>query len=295
MQLIHPASLTDPLQRSRALEQGNILFFPQIPFGFSNEDRQSLLTAVQTNSDLHKNISYRPKLGKVSGLGDAAAADGERVHASLQHFSGAATRFVAELLPHYAAQWQLDFASFRGIEEEGRDLPWKKRNDLLHTDAFPTRPTRGGLILRFFANINPHEERVWLTSNPFTEVASQHAMNAGLSRIAARVSSPIALLKRLASTLGLPIPNRSRYDEFMLRFHDYLKHNEVFQRDCAKFRFHFPPGSAWMVFTDVVPHAVLSGQFAVEQTFIISPKSLVAPELAPVNVLARLSGQDLTR
>ena len=46
-----------------------------------------------------------------------------------------------------------------------------------------------------------------------------------------------------------------------------------------------------MVFTDVVPHAVLSGQFAVEQTFIIAKDSLAAPELAPASILERLSGR----
>jgi hypothetical protein len=295
MQLIHPATLGDPLLRSKALEEGNILFFPQTPFVFSDADRQSLLAAVQTNSDLHKNISYRPKQGKISGLGKDAAPQMEKVRASLSRFSEAATRFAAGLLPHYAAAWRLDYASFRGIEEEGRDLSWKKRNDLLHTDAFPTRPTNGDLILRFFVNINPSRERVWMTSDPFEITAGAYAADAGLARIAGQSSSAAGAWKRIAHAVGLPVPDRSKYDEFMLGFHDYLKGNEAFQRDCAKYRFHFPPNSAWMVFTDVVPHAVLSGQFAVEQTFIIAKESLAAPELAPARILERLSGRSLTR
>ncbi len=294
MQLILPGTFADPLRRSQSLEEGNILFFPQAPFDFSGENRDSLLAAVQTSSDLHKNISYRPKQDKVSGLGKAQAGVTQKVTASLRHFSAAATRFAAELLPHYAAAWRLDYASFRGIEEQGRDLAWKKRNDLLHTDAFPTRPTNGDLILRFFLNINPTRERVWVTTDPFGVTAAQYANRAGLQKIAT-TSSAVSPWKRVASALGLPVPVRSRYDEFMLGFHDYLKANEGFQRESRKYQFQFPPNSAWMVFTDVVPHAVISGQFAVEQTFIVSKDSLAAPELAPVRVLERLSGNTLTR
>jgi 3-deoxy-D-manno-octulosonic acid hydroxylase-like protein len=35
----------------------------------------------------------------------------------------------------------------------------------------------------------------------------------------------------------------------------------------------------------------LSGQFAMEQTFIIPVGALVAPEVAPIRVLERLSGR----
>jgi len=62
---------------------------------------------------------------------------------------------------------KLDFASFRPLEEQGRDLSLHKRNDLLHVDAFPSRPTHGGRILRVFANINPSVGRVWNVGEPF--------------------------------------------------------------------------------------------------------------------------------
>jgi 3-deoxy-D-manno-octulosonic acid hydroxylase-like protein len=47
--------------------------------------------------------------------------------------------------------------------------------------------------------------------------------------------------------------------------------------------------STWLVFTDGVPHSALSGQFAMEQTFIIPLEALVAPEVSPIRVLERLS------
>jgi hypothetical protein len=40
----------------------------------------------------------------------------------------------------------------------------------------------------------------------------------------------------------------------------------------------------------MVSHAVLSGQFALEQTFTVSKHALVLPEKAPVRVLERIAG-----
>jgi hypothetical protein len=42
--------------------------------------------------------------------------------------------------------------------------------------------------------------------------------------------------------------------------------------------------------SDMVSHAVLSGQFALEQTFIVSKHALVLPEKAPVRVLEQIAG-----
>jgi hypothetical protein len=44
----------------------------------------------------------------------------------------------------------------------------------------------------------------------------------------------------------------------------------------------------------MVPHAVESGQNAVEQTFSVPCEALLRPELAPVRVLERLCGAPLT-
>src|SRR5258705_1961513 len=102
----------------------------------------------------------------------------------MRGFSREATAFVSGLLAPYAGRMKLDFASFRPLEEQGRDLPLKKRNDLLHVDAFPTRPTRGGRILRVFTNINPVESRRWLTGEPFHQLAPRIADKAGLREFA---------------------------------------------------------------------------------------------------------------
>jgi hypothetical protein len=267
------------------LEAGDILFFPATPFPLSEETKQGFRTLQLAGNTLHKNVAYRPAENRVTGYKGANLSP-ETLQKLFKTYSDAVIRFTADLLPDYAKAWRLDYASFRPVEEEGRSLPLTKRNDLLHTDAFPSRPTFGGLILRVFTNIHPTKTRVWITADPFPEIAATYAKQAGLDRIAELV--------RTMRMAGLPVVPRSPYDRFMLGFHDYLKRNTEFQGGCRKYRFEFPPGSTWMVFTDVVPHSVESGQHALEQTFIVSQNSLANPQNAPVAVLERLSGRVLT-
>jgi hypothetical protein len=277
MQAIPLAPGIDPYG---VLETGNVLILPDAPLELTAEDRE-MIQGIRQSSGHHKNISYKPQLDKVSGLDKTAAATRERLHAILRRYSESAVAGAARLLPRYSERWNLDYASLRPIEEAGRDLPLKKRNDLVHTDAFPTRPTRGGLILRIFWNLHPSRPRVWWTSDPFASQASRYAEAAGLERIAGR--GPIARLLR----------RRSAYDEFMLTFHDYMKTSAEFQSTCPKYRLEFQPGAAWMAFTDVVPHSVESGQYAMEQTLIVPRDALAEPERAPIAILEKLAGRKL--
>jgi 3-deoxy-D-manno-oct-2-ulosonic acid (Kdo) hydroxylase len=170
-----------------------------------------------------------------------------------------------------------------------------KRNDLIHTDAFPSRPTNGNLILRVFTNIHPTKGRVWITGDPFELIAQRYAHDAGLERIANRGWSGKVLRQSTALLhgIGLPVISRSPYDEFMLQFHEYLKRNAYFQEHTPKYEYEFPAGSTWLCFTDVVPHSVKSGQHAVEQTFIIGRDSLADPGAAPVAILESLCRRPL--
>lgn len=281
--------LPEPIDYRSELEAGNVLFFPATPFQLPEDAKEFLRNLSFSSRAIHKNIAYRPATDRVTGV-DADTTTLGRLRNVLRDYSRHAIQFTKELLPQYAATWKLDYASFRPLEEAGRNLPLNKRNDLIHTDAFPSRPTNGDLILRVFTNIHPSKTRNWITTDPFPVVAEQYARDAGLHRIAARKSFPAA---RLLAALGLPLVPRSPYDRFMLRFHDYLKRNQTFQATCRKYRFEFPPGSTWLVFTDIVPHSVHSGQHALEQTFIIARQSLADPAAAPASVLERISGKPL--
>ena len=278
----------------RVLENGDILFFPPGAFSVPKEILAALTGAAQDARAIHKNIAYKPNADKISGL-----AEGEegRVREAMREYSRLALDFMSGILPDYAGAWKVDYASFRSIEERGRDLPLNKRNDLLHVDAFPTRPVFGDLILRCFTNVNPEQFREWLTSDPFEQLAAREAKNAGIDRYAALARSPLHSARRAAvrvlSRAGLPFVDRSPYDAFMLHMHAWMKANAEYQRSCPKYRFDLPPGSTWLVFTDVVPHAVLGGRLAVEQTVIVSRSSLADPGRAPASILEKLTGVSL--
>jgi len=278
------------------LEAGDILYFPQTPIAIPESDLQFLLGQQQTDSSLHKNIAYKPNIDKLSGVdtktADAAAV--ARLQAIMRQYSKSVTEFLTTFLAPYKANWQLDYASFRPQEEEGRDLPQRRRNDLLHTDAFPTRPTYGARILRFFNNIHPTRTRDWIVSDPFAAIVKQFAP----AEIAPQVDTTFSrAAKSLGRGIGLgaaiPAIKRSPYDDFMMRFHNFLKENPGFQTNCPKHAFNFPPGTSWMVYTDTVPHAVLAGQYALEQTFLVAPEAMVTPEASPLAVLEEMTGAPL--
>ncbi|HEX3800120.1 MAG TPA: Kdo hydroxylase family protein [Verrucomicrobiae bacterium] len=276
------------------LEAGQILFFDGIPYDFPQTDRDFLLEQRQSDSRIHKNISYRPRQDMLRGSVADSKEDIQRLHNIMRHFSEEVTGLLKRVLQPYAAHWALDYASYRPEEEQNRDLSLHKRNDLLHVDAFPSRPTRGGRILRCFTNINPTRSRNWLTTDRFNTLAEKFARNAGLEEIA-RSGDTSSFLNTLKRALGMKIVDRSAYDKFMLRFHDYLKENSDFQQNTTKIHIAFPPMATWMCYTDSVPHAVLSGQYALEQTFIIPLKALVTPEKSPIRVLEKLAGRPLAR
>jgi hypothetical protein len=282
----------------RELEAGKILFFSGVPFDLPLQDREFLISQKQTESRFHKNISYRPNSGALRGASTESAEDRERLHRIMRAYAKNATGFVENFLSPYAGKLQLDFASFRPLEEKGRDLPTRKRNDLLHVDSFPTRPTQGARILRVFTNINPSVARIWLTGEPFHELAERFAHDAGIARYAAQGTSPLFRARTQAARafkkLGVPLNAGSAYDRFMLHFHDWLKFNQEYQESSEKkVRSEFPPGCTWLVYTDGVPHAALGGQYALEHTYIVPREALVAPELAPINVLERMTGAEL--
>jgi hypothetical protein len=293
-----PEAPTDPEALGRAccrqLEEGHILLFPETPFELPDEDRQFLLGQRQTGAGYHKNIAYRPSQDRLTGLAKSSREEAERLRAIMRSYSQRVVAFLADFLRPYAAQWRIDYASFRPMEEEGRDIRLRARNDLLHVDAFPTRPTNGDRILRIFTNLNPTAPRVWNTSETFDILASRFAGTEGLPLPKTERPRIVALLRQLGRAVKLPGARASAYDHLMHRLHNFMKENHEFQEGCTKHRWEFPPNSTWIVFTDLVSHAALSGQFALEQTFIVSRHTLVLPEKAPVAILERLCGHSLT-
>jgi hypothetical protein len=277
------------LSQEERLERGDVVHYPVCPFALPAGDDHRFLLAQRLASRAHKNISYNPHTGKASGFRVESAEQAERLRRLLADFSDAVTDWAMRSLPRYAAAWRLDRVSYRPEEEATRTLRQKARNDLLHVDAFPSRPTQGHRILRIFANVNPSEPRVWVTSEPFAKLLERYGEAAGLPG-RQRADWFRQLRRGLVQVFRPGQPRRSVYDAFMLRLHDYLKADDDFQERTPKRFWGFAPGSAWVAFTDVCSHAVLRGRYALEHSYFVAPEALALPEESPPALLARACG-----
>jgi hypothetical protein len=267
------------------LERGDIVFVPEWATAWGVD--VAPLLAHDTVGGTHKNIAYDPRRDRVIGIRGHGAGTVARVRTILRTYSTAMTAALARLLPRYAEHWTVDITSFRPCEEGGRSLPLLQRNDLLHTDAFPSRPTSGARILRAFTNIHPSRPRRWVTAGDLSYLVQRFSTVAGFPRPRRRWRP------QLLRACGLPALTRSPYDAFMLRLHDFLKTSAEYQATCVKEVSDFPPQSSWVLFTDYVPHAALSGQFALEQTYIVPTHAMVDPERSPLRILERWCGMPL--
>ena len=55
----------------------------------------------------------------------------------------------------------------------------------------------------------------------------------------------------------------------------------------------FAAGSTWVCFSDQAVHAVMSGQYMLEQTLFLPPGSEYNPEASPLAILTRMKGHQL--
>lgn len=268
-------------ESARRLERGGLLFFPTAPFSLPSGPDLDFLQTLQLARRTDKAISYDPAAGKISGCRDTNEA---RLSELLTRFAQGVTSWLAQTFPSYAAHFRPDRVSFRPEEEATRRLRQTARNDLLHIDAFPNRPSSGDRVLRVFANVSPTESRIWLTSDPFAAVLDRYGAEVGLP---ARHMGGWFDHLGWGSLRALRSAHRPRsaYDAFMLRLHDYLKRSDEFQERSRKRRWQFPPGSAWLAFTDACTYADLRGRFALEHSFFVSPGGLLLPEESPAALL----------
>lgn len=276
---------TDSDVRARAvdaLEGGQVVCFPRLAFELSPAEQRLLDPAVSDGRA--KNVTWFPERRLLKGA--APDADHPALEALLDRYAATVRRFVEALFPDYAGALAWGPTTLRPVEIAGRPAPsWRRDDTRLHTDAFPSRPTRGTRILRIFSNVDPAgTPRVWRVGGPFEEFA------------APRVSSLRRLLPGegwLLDTLGITGGRRSPYDQLMLQLHDCMKSDADYQRHGVAAETAFPSGSSWMVFTDQVPHAAIAGRNALEQTFQLPVSAQRFSERAPLRILERLRGERL--
>ena len=63
--------------------------------------------------------------------------------------------------------------------------------------------------------------------------------------------------------------------------------------DVTLFGLHFPAGSVWVCFSDQTSHAVMSGQYMLEQTLHLPAARQYNPDSSPLAILSRLTGRKL--
>ena len=265
-----------------ALEAGDVLFLPALEFAVEPRETNLFTPAILGSS---KNSSFDPASGRLGGT-TATGADAELLRAFIQRFSEAAAGLVERLLPRYRGQVARGRASFRPAEIAGRQTSWRKDDTRLHVDSFPATPSGGRRILRVFSNVNPEgRSRSWRIGDDFEAVARRFSPSL---RLPLPGSGTVLSLLRVTKT------RRSPYDALMLQLHDRMKADEAFQRTSDQTAIDFPAGSTWLAFTDEVSHAAMSGQYQLEQTFMLPVDAMHNPQRSPLRVLERIKGRPLT-
>ena len=264
-----------------ALEAGKVLYFPRLGFAVQPEE-QALL-----REDMLAPKSRNVSLGADGVLKGAAgsAAEQQALAAMVGRFRQQALQLVDDLLPEYKGQLRVAPTSFRPKQAETRAQSVRADDQRMHVDAFPSRPSYGERLLRVFTNLNPHGvPRVWRVGEDFETIARRFLPQAKPYRL-----WQAKLLNAVHATKSL----RSEYDHLMLQLHDLMKFDEQYQKNGTQVTVPFPPGSVWVCFSDQATHAVMSGQFMMEQTLYLPPGKEVDPQASPLAILTRLVGRPL--
>lgn len=264
-----------------ALEAGKVLYFPRLGFEVLPEERALLSPAVLSPDVRNISLDANGRLKGVAGDENMQRA----VAAMVGRFRAQAQQLIHGLLPHYTPALRPAPTSYRPAQVETRVQSWRADDRRLHVDSFPSRPNYGERILRVFTNVNPEgAPRVWRVGEPFEAVAKRFLPRAKpYSRWQARVLRALRVTKSL----------RSEYDHLMLQLHDGMKSDLEYQKNAQQQTVAFPAGSVWVCFSDQTSHAVMSGQYMLEQTLHLPAARQYNPGSSPLAILSRLTGRQL--
>jgi hypothetical protein len=264
-----------------AVEAGKVLYFPQLAFQLSEQEKSLLRPDVRDPRT--RNISLNVD-GSIKGVaGDEATQ--QQVAAMVERFRDQAVALITGLFPQYMPVVRMAPTSYRPSQVETRAQSWRADDKRMHVDAFPSRPNYGERILRVFTNVNPYgQPRVWRVGEPFEEVARKF-----LPRAKPYVRWQAKALEMLHVTKSL----RSEYDHLMLQLHDGMKGDLDYQKSAPQETVPFAAGSTWVCFSDQAVHAVMAGQYMLEQTLFLPPGSEYDKQASPLAILTRLKGHPL--
>jgi hypothetical protein len=271
------ASATEQLSYIEHLEHGGVLFLPNLCFNLLPDEKRFL--SPDWSDGKAKNIYLRGNERSIRGA-QGNTDDLAAMSQLIERYALSAKELIKHLLPSYADYAKPANTSLRCIEAAGRKTSWRKDDSRLHADAFPSKPTHGERILRVFTNVNPDgKPRIWKIGEPFADMATKFIHKVP------RYSKTQAKLMHL---LGITKTMRGEYDYTMLYLHDLAKADADYQLNAPQMTFEFPANSSWVVYSDQVLHAVLSGQYMMEQTLHLPQEKLRYPEASPQQLIAKM-------
>lgn len=279
-----PFSSEDRERAVDGLEGGRVLYFKNLPFRL--EPREKVFLSAACSDPETKHISLGPAEGRLRGANvDSSEAHG--LARMMGRYAAHAQNLLNGLFPAYALSLRMGRTGFYPHEVQEREArSYRKDDRRLHVDAVPSRPSGGARILRVFTNINQMgKAQVWQIGEPFEAYAG---------RFLPAVPRQVPGLAQIQSLLGITKGVRTPYDHIMLHLHNRTKRDANYQREAPRQEVVFAAGSTWVVFTDQVLHAAVSGQFVLEQTFELPVAALRRAEQSPLRILERLAGRMLT-
>lgn len=265
-------------QAIETVERGKLLYLPKLNFVLQSQEKR-FLSATYTNPK-NKNISFDAKTDQIKGV-HGTVEDQKQLKIMLKRFASQAKNLIQAFFPNYISALEIGRTSFRPVEISCRETSFRKDDTRLHIDAFPSSPNQGKRILRVFSNVNPDQDRIWRIGEPFEEVAK---------RFLPKVRKPFPVSSFLLKTFRITKSKRTAYDHIMLHIHDAMKADLNYQKTVPQIAVRFPAASSWIVMTDHVSHAAMSGQHALEQTFYLPISAMSDPNRSPLRVLERLLG-----
>lgn len=258
---------------SHALEQGQVVYLPNLVFALTAEEKNLFTLPVLPKGQ--KNISYSAKANRLTGV-DSNQFE-QILSGMLKRYHDFSCGLLQALCPHYEAFKHSGRTSYRPVEILGRKSSYRKDDTRLHVDAFPATPVNNLRILRVFSNINPYgEARYWKLGEPFHNV---------MQRFLPKIRAPFPFETDLLYHLKLTKKKRLPYDHYMLKVHNRMKKDMDYQQSVAATPVAFPAGSSWIVYTDLVSHAALQGRFVLEQTYYPPIEKMQLPNLSPQHQL----------
>jgi hypothetical protein len=267
-----------------ALEAGKVLYFPNFAqHGFAPQKEELALFREDIRDPKTRNISLSMS-GDLKGVvGDDATK--ALMAGMIGRFRAEAEGLLANLVPRYGEHLRRGATSFRPAVVQNREQSWRADDRRMHVDAFPSRPNYGERLLRVFTNVNLEgEPRVWRVGEPFEDVAR---------RFLPKVKPYSAWQAKVLNTLHVTKSLRSEYDHIMLQLHDAMKSDLDYQKNAPQVTFDFPPGCAWVCFSDQTSHAVMAGQYMMEHTLQLSPMHQYDKDASPLAILTRMQGHAL--